>query len=494
MPRTLSLLFAVLIYTSCSPIGPGEPLRETVAALVELSGVPGVGISVVRGDDEVLVDGFGFADREAGRRFTAETQHYIASSTKSFTGLTAALLDAEGRFDLDAPLSRYLPDVKLADGLSADSVTIRQLLTHTHGIANDGPLVFRTAYSGEHTPEILMEVIRAHGPAENGVAFDYGNVGYNVAGMAMDRALGEHWKDLERRYVFEPLGMFSTTAYHSQTDPDRIEAAYQLAPEGQAVRLPFRKFDGNMHAAGGIITTPAVMARWLRVQVGRGMLGGERIFPEAVMAETVRRQAEQESNRGAIRYDGYGLGWNLGMWGEERFVQHNGGFPGFATHVSFMPDREIGVAVFANESIAGSTLVDMVAEYVYDMLLEKEGAEAKWQERLAEAPAMVAELHGRLRADLERRAQRSQDLPYPRQAYAGTYESPLIGRLVVEVDGDRFSMRLGQLETDAVEVYDAENNQLRTEITGSGSVVGFEFKEGRAVRATFMGVPMERVE
>ncbi len=46
-------------------------------------------------------------------------------------------------------------------------------------------------YTGEHTPEVLLEVLRAHGPADSGRAFRYGNIGYNVASFAMDADRGE---------------------------------------------------------------------------------------------------------------------------------------------------------------------------------------------------------------------------------------------------------------------------------------------------------------
>jgi len=491
------LVLSLLAFTSCAPATDERAARlETgIRTIVEATGVPGLAVAVVDREGPILVDGFGYADIEAGRPYTAETQHYIASSTKSFTGLAVALLDRDGRFELDAPLSRYLPELDLQPGLDADSITVRQLLTHTHGIRNGGPIVFRTAFSGEHTPEILLAALEAAPPAESGTTFEYGNTGYNVASMAMDRELGESWKDVLGRLVFEPLGMKSTTAYLSRSDSVRLEAPYRVEPDGSPRRIAYRKFDGNMHAAGGVVTTATDMARWLEVQLTRGSVDDREVFPGEVMDETHRPQAEQSSDRGPWQYTGYGLGWNLGTYKGEPLMQHNGGYAGFATHVSLLPERGYGVAVFVNEVMVGSRVVDVVAEYVYDHLLGDSTAVAAWDARLADLPGLVEQARSAVRQDRERRAARSQDLPFPRDAYAGVFESPLIGRLEVTFDpSSGFAMRIGQLVDRNIEVYSAENNQLRTEITGSGSVVGFDFVDGRAERVRFQGAILERVD
>src|SRR5215212_1801865 len=88
-------------------------LDSVMNALMALDLTPRSGIVVVRDTQIVYMKGFGYADVEAKRPFTPETGFYIASTTKSFTGLAAALLDRKGVFKLDAPLHQYLPALKL---------------------------------------------------------------------------------------------------------------------------------------------------------------------------------------------------------------------------------------------------------------------------------------------------------------------------------------------------------------------------------------------
>ena len=116
-------------------------LDSALSQLFALDLAPGMSVAVVRDTQVVYAKGFGWADVEARRPVTPETIFYIASTTKSFTGLAAVLLDEQGRIDLDAPLSRYLPTAKLQAPLDPDSITLRSLLSHTHGIDNEGPIV-----------------------------------------------------------------------------------------------------------------------------------------------------------------------------------------------------------------------------------------------------------------------------------------------------------------------------------------------------------------
>ena len=160
-------------------------------------------IKLVLQDGSVLyARGIGKADLESGRQVDENTLFYIASSTKSFTGLAIALLEKKGLLRLDDPLSKFLPDLVLQAPLEPRKITLRQLLTHTHGIDNNGPVTFRLAYSGQHTPELLIDLLSEHGPASQGTDFRYTNLGYNVAGLAIDRLTGRSWKDVLAQEIF----------------------------------------------------------------------------------------------------------------------------------------------------------------------------------------------------------------------------------------------------------------------------------------------------
>ena len=120
--------------------------------------VPGLALSVVVGDSVVLAEGYGLADVENVVPATGETVYYIASATKPFTALMALVLESNDVVDLNSTLAGHLPGVTMADSLRPEEVRLRDLLTHTSGIAN-GPITGRLAFTGEHDPETLWRLL-----------------------------------------------------------------------------------------------------------------------------------------------------------------------------------------------------------------------------------------------------------------------------------------------------------------------------------------------
>jgi hypothetical protein len=157
--------------------------------------------------------------------------------------------------------------------------------------------------------------------------------------------------------------------------------------------------------------------------------------------------------------------------------------------MSFMPQRRIGVVVMTNASGTGSALADLAAQAIYSQLIRGGILSA---DSLARLRAEAASAREGVAADRARRAARPQILPFPLEAYAGTYENELYGRIVFSVVDGKLEARAGQAWS-RVEVFDSQNNALRVELTGSGSVARFTMENGRAVSFEWGGVTFRRV-
>ena len=466
------------------------------SALDAMGVVPGLAVAVVRTDSVIYLRGFGMADQEAGTPVTPETAFYVASVTKPFTALAAALLDARSEIDLDASLASSLPDVAFDPAVKADSVTLRAFLTHTSGLSNDA-IVFRTAYSGEHTPSDIARVLTATEPnpeAPRGT-FGYTNLGYNVLSFVLDRETGTPWQALLDSLVFTPAGMDRTTAYVSELDREGwpVVAPYTAFGEGDPEQVYLRKTDQTMHAAGGMYTTATDLARWLEVQINDGRLDGRQVFPAEVVRETHRRHAEANTEYGPFGRHGYGLGWYDGSYDGDRLIHHFGSFAGFFAHTSFMPEHNLGVAVVANEEGAGGRLATLVATYLYDRLLEKPDVEARYATQLDKLVGALRQHQQRVAAQRAERASWAWTLSAPPEAYAGTYVSPLYGTAVVTVEGGAPALTMGVLH--AVSTPYTEPDTVRVELVpGQGEVVAFELNDqGEVTRLRYDGAVFERV-
>jgi len=502
--RTNACLAFTAMVIGCMPSTPGEsPQSQAGAAaptldpflqrmFADLNLVPGVAVAVVRDTSIVYLRGFGVANVSSGQPVTPRTPFYIASSTKAFVGTAAAILDLKGVWDLDDPLSRWIPDARIPAPLSASTVTLRELLTHTSRIDND-PITFRTAYSGEHDRSVLTGLLQTSAVRPPG--FSYGNIGYVVASLAMDAAARTDWQDVLRREVFEPLGMRRTSARRSAFDDADLAFPHGPAAGGGTEVRRYIKTDRNMHAAGGMITTAEDLARWLLANLNDGRLAGRQPLPAAAVREAHRPQATTDAKFYQFTRKGYGLGWYQGEYEGDVLLHDFGNYPGFRAHVSFMPAHKIGVAVLANESTLGYYMPEVMATYIYDRLLGKPGLEQKYDSAMSFLRNDAMRVRSSIERDRLQRAARPTRLQRPAAYYTGTYVSRETGTMrILQTPDHALEVRIGTL-TSLAEPIDDAGTLLRVELVpGSGVQLKFYSSDGQADSLTFSGRIFRRID
>lgn len=378
-------------------------------------------------------------------------------------------------------MAQYLPSANFPPGISRDSITVEDLLTLTHGMSGDGPIVFRTAYSGQFTRPQLLELLRFHKATGEAETFDYNNLGYNLLGMILESRVGKNWKEVVQSKVLEPLEMNHTTAYRSHMDPDHIALPHQFMPDGWH-RTRLAKEDANLHAAGGHFATATDLARYLAAHISGGMVEGRRVFPQEPVMKTQIKHVEQDRDFGPFHRFGWGYGWDLGTYEGDTLIHRFGGFTGYRSHVSFMPDHDLGVVVLVNGLGPAFAAADLVATYIYDRLLEKEKLEERYSEKVKDLQTWAEERKQKISKHLRERRARLEPLPHPLESYAGVYENPKLGQMEWRVLGGGLEVKMGVMWSRA-EVYSAKKNQLRVELRGGGEVVGFHFK-GKSEKAS----------
>ncbi len=447
---------------------------DSFAARVVAAGLtPGLALGVATGGHVAHARGFGTTDLATGRPVDGDTPFYIASSTKSFTALAVVLAAARGDIDLDASILRYLPTARFAEGVEPKAITVRDLLSMTHGLSGEGPITLVTAYTGQFDPADLPAMLRFHKPTGHKGTFDYDNLGYNVLGMILDARYGASWKDVVRKEVLAPIGMSHTSAYWSRIDHARVAYPHAATTTGFA-RLPVEKKDANLHAAGGHYASARDLARYLAAHISGGVVEGERVLPRAPLLSTHEMRVAQDAEFGPFHRYGWGYGWDLGTFEGDTILHRFGSFGGYRSHMSFMPSHDIGVVVLTNGGGPASPAADLVATYIYDRMLGKPDVEARYAARLDSLEAMAAAYRQRLGQQLAQRKARLAPLQHPLADYAGVYESALLGRMRWRVVAGGLEMTLGVIHSRA-EVFDAAHDALRVEAGGSGLVAAFAF-------------------
>jgi CubicO group peptidase (beta-lactamase class C family) len=489
------LATAALLLGSCATT-PSPPVPELDAAETQFAQdfgalvaevrqlfpeVPGLSIAVARSDGPIYVSAVGRADVAGGIPATPDTRFYIASSTKSYVALALALLDSRGEIDLDWTLAELAPGVRFDPGIRASEVTLRHMLSHTHGFESDG-IADRLAYTGQHDPATLWRLLGTLRPNREAPlgTFHYGNIGYNVATLLIERRLGRSWQQMLETEVLRPLGLRQTFARGTAAVRARglIAAPYNsLMPEGP-VRLYLQKDDDIMQSAGGMFSSAHDMARWLQLNLAAAAGRTTPVAREVVAA------THQPLSSFADRYEmfertGYGLGWYSGPLGGETLYHSFGGYTGARSHVSFMPARDVGVAILSNDEGVGSILTDLLAIYTYEWF--GRGPQAARQtiqpllDRLvAEAPRQRARIAGAI-AD---RASRRWQLSLPRSAYTGRFCNDELGAITIIDNGERLGMTMGRLRAD-FEPYTEPETVRMEPISGRGRTLRFILEDRR---------------
>ena len=291
-------------------------------------GFGGAVVIEVRGK-VVLKGGWGLANRAAGVPFTADTPAQVGSITKTFTGLLAAQLIAEGKLDPAAPLRRYLAGAAEPGA----SVTLNETLTHSGGLSD---------YCGDdfapRTRAELLSVCMAKPLEFPKGSSHYSNMGVSFGAAAIEQVTGKRWEDLIEERILKPFGMADT----GWTFPGRSNAAFAHGYTGDADQgiisdriAALKGADWHLKGNGGMQASAADMHRFFR---------GIMSQPQAVRDILLEPHADGETPD--VR-EGYGLFFRSNAQGLYR-VGHGGSDGVFFAYFAWYPAHDAFVYFVGN--------------------------------------------------------------------------------------------------------------------------------------------------
>lgn len=413
-----------------------------VARAVRDWNVPGLAIAVVQNDSVVFLKGYGVRTLGAPDPVTVHTRFANASTTKAFTALAVALLVDSGKLGWDDRVIDRLPGFVLQPPYATQELTLRDLLTHRVGFSDPGSLWYGREFD---YPEMLRRLRFV--PPESSLRshFAYNNVTYATAGVIAGHAAGQSWDDLVTSRILVPLGMTETV-----TQAKGLAGIADVAAPHDYIDDTLRPLGpagiGLVDAlapAGSMYSSVTDMAQWLRFLLDSGRVAGRRLVSARSFAELFRPQTIIGPNDGFYptarltkpHFTAYGFGWFLEDYRGEFVAFHTGSIDGTVAIVGLIPDRRVGVVVFANRDHAEVRHALMYR--AFDVALGGGAPRRDWS-------ADLRALYDSLR-DAGRAAQREAQshrilntaLSVPLERYAGTYRDSLFGDVVIRVDGAR---------------------------------------------------------
>ncbi len=307
----VALVVMTLAPAYSEPIVSGEIGQKVDSVLSAEVGANVSGIVfVAKGDEILILKGYGLADHEAKIPATPDTVFDIGSITKQFTASGILRLEMEGKLAVTDPITKYF------DGVPPDkqAITLHHLLTHTAGLTD----ILGGDYAPMERDDLVKQAMTKeliHGVGEK---YEYSNLGYSLLAAILEKASGKGYEQYLHDTFFGPLGMTKTGYVLPKFTPDEVATGYTKdtrwgkptekvwAPDG-----PYWNLRGN----GGILSTVGDMYIWHRA------LLSDKVLSDAAREKMFAPHADEGGGRS---FYGYGFMSATTARGT-KLIAHNGG-------------------------------------------------------------------------------------------------------------------------------------------------------------------------
>jgi CubicO group peptidase (beta-lactamase class C family) len=313
--------------------------------------IPGLSLAIVREGRIVYAKGYGMANLELSAPATEKTVYQLASITKTFTAIATMMLVEEGKISLEEPISKHFSDLPVA----WRPVTIRQLLNHTSGISSLAhhkkiPCPVGKDERDYARADALKEVACLPLDFAPGERWSYGDTGYHLLGMLIEKVSGMDYEQFLKTRIFTPLGMRDTRLNtYTELIPNRADGYSPHEGRFRNARLsPLFEF-----ANAGLVSSVLDMAKL------DAALYTEKLLKKQTLDEM---WTNAKLNNGEI-VQSYGLGFGLTPFRGRRRVGHSGGggFV-FATTITRLIDDKVTVIVLTNADQGGFLIQEIANE------------------------------------------------------------------------------------------------------------------------------------
>ena len=321
-----------------------QRIETAVAASIANKEIAGAVTMVVRHGKVAWLKSQGMLDREAGKPMPADALFRICSMTKPITSVAVMMLYEEGRFQLEDPISTYLPEfknpkvlVKPATGEpytipATHEITIRDLLRHTSGLTYPWNSDLGKYYKDANVATGLLQYDGTIADSVKNLAaqpllfnpgerFEY-SLGLDVLGRLVEVISGKSLDEFFRTRIFEPIGMRDTYFFPPESKVPRLATAYSFVEGRGLTRFPDTPIQEGtfsysadypysgpkkLFAGGaGLVSSAEDYARFCQMMLDNGMVNGKRLLSRKSIELMTSDQLGKISTE-----MGYGLGFGV---------------------------------------------------------------------------------------------------------------------------------------------------------------------------------------
>ena len=342
-------------------------LEKKLSELIDVHGVPGAQLSVLDGDQLTEVAA-GVLSQRTGCPSRPDALFLPGSIGKLYTATLVMMLVEEGKLDLDVPIRRYLPDFEVRDPHARDTVTARQLLSHTSGF--DGDHFTDTGRGDDALARYVAGCSDLPQIVAPGKIWSYSNSGYAVLGRVVEVLSGLTFEEALRERLFVPLALASTVSFADEAIVHPVAVGHVPDPEdpSRLVVTPAWGLHRAFAAMGSaVVASAGDVMRFVGLHLSGGLApDGSRLLDAALVdAMRVPQIALVDDT---IIGEAWGLGWILDHWGDVAVIGHDGNSLGQNAFMRVAPAEGFGFCLQTNVESALS-LYRELADWLFGQRL-----------------------------------------------------------------------------------------------------------------------------
>ena len=308
--------------------------------IMDQSGICGLSIVLVEGDNIVWSKGYGYTQQAQGDRVTQDTLFSTQSMGKTFTATALMIMASKNLVDLDDPIRKHIPDFTVNTRGDPDTeinkITIRRMLSHWAGFPHEA------TRGNNYDDKLCTYEEHIHSIRDNwlrtpvGTEYSYSNIGYDLTGYIMGLILGKPYPEAMKETLFKPLGIKTATYSIHEALKHSFAKGHIGDFQTPTVQVP-------MLGAGGVYISAVEVAKLVSFHLNRGKVDGEQIINPQLFEEMYREQYPE------LARTNYGLGLQCFKLKGITAYGHGGGGYGYDTVMAWIPEHNIGIVVLSND-------------------------------------------------------------------------------------------------------------------------------------------------
>ncbi len=351
--------------------------------------LPALSIALVDDQQIVWAQGFGFADPASKTPATADTVYRVGSVSKLFTDIAIMQQVERGKLDMDAPITRYLPEFRPVNPFNQQPITLRELMSHRAGLLREPPVGHYFDPSEPSLKATVMSLAKTTLVYPPGERTKYSNGGVATAGYVLERQANRPFVEVARDAVLKPMGLQSSAFELTPEIQSKLAKAFIQTYDGRTIHAPI--FQLGTIPAGGLYSTVLDLGRFISVLLAGGHAEQTQVIEPATLKEMWTPQFPAANDTAS-----FGLGFRLSSLDGQRLVGHGGAVYGFATELEALPDAKLGVVVITTLDSSNS-VVTRIAHEALSMALAQQSGKPREAPAITKAidPALSRKLAGR---------------------------------------------------------------------------------------------------